>query len=130
MKREILFRGIDKLSNTMVFGSLIVRKSKDGSIDYLIENCDQMDFRQWEVHPVTVGQFTGLLDKNGNKIFEGDERKDKYERIEKVFFSKFQGAFCIDYSDLQDEDEYYAELVSHDIENFEIIGNIHANQDK
>lgn len=40
------------------------------------------------VLPETVGQWTGLLDCEGNKIFEGDIITDCFERVMKVVFIK------------------------------------------
>jgi uncharacterized phage protein (TIGR01671 family) len=73
--REILFRGKQEYKNKeWAFGSLHSEygetdKNGQRKIDYRIlgmrGECDY-------VLPETVGQFTGLTDKNGKKIFEGD----------------------------------------------------------
>ena len=62
MKRQILFRGYSESLNKWVEGDLVhdgltIRiKTTNASIP---------------VHPDSVGQFTGLLDMDGNRVFEG-----------------------------------------------------------
>lgn len=79
MERKILFRGKVKYNGNhlfageWVFGSLIVKPS--GTFIYIVEEDEFGNIvREFEaeIFPETVGQFTGLDDKNGKCIFEGD----------------------------------------------------------
>lgn len=79
--REILFRGERVDGGGLVYGGL---SSMNHTIDdkvfiITIENNDEEDrVLLVEVSPESVGQFTGVLDKHRDKIFEGDMLNHKW----------------------------------------------------
>ena len=77
--REILFRGKRvkpvALVSQWILGNYVFKadNSLPGLGKHFIVVHDGFGLSQWvEVDPATVGQFTGLTDKHGTKIFEGD----------------------------------------------------------
>ena len=125
--REYLFRGKRTFCNEWVFGDLGHYPDRT-KID---THENGQPWRGYDVFPETVGQFTGLTDKNGKKIFEGDIIRAKIEggnhngfKWPNMPVDFQQGSFC-----LTDRKGYifcvlgaFAPSVT-----LEVIGNIHDN---
>ena len=74
MNREIFFRGRSFSDGGWVFGDLEYERNKGllGKVRIHTYKEDGSYDRQYLVESDTVGQFTGMTDKNGVNIFEGD----------------------------------------------------------
>ena len=80
----------------------------------------------WDVEESTVGQFTGLLDKNGVEIYEGDKTID-HVGIGIVKYSEKDCAFFISYG-FNTAKWFYDYSLKGELESIEVIGNIHEGE--
>jgi len=120
--REILFRAKRKDNGNWVYGDLIHNidcvkiREREADINRIAKS--------YVVIPETVGQFTGLTDKNGKKIFEGDIVTGLFNHTDIIghivygsdatFFIERKGLYGIGLNNAEDW--------------LEIIGNIHEEE--
>ena len=125
---EILFRGKRIDNGDWVYGSLIDGIYGAVPVIVTLPSMDDdftLDFEYDHVDPATLGQYTGLKDKNGKKVFEGDIiRKTNEGRHPQIFTANIRTNFRVN------EEVYYSPC-DHFTESceYEIIGNIHDNSE-
>lgn len=124
--RTIKFRGKD-CANEWVYGDLIHKRHDPGEVYIQDERGLGSD-----VPLGTVGQFTGLLDKDGKEIYEGDiimsDRNRDVVRHE-VFYNEDEASFCAALNGRRDSFFGTCSIRKEWIERCEkrVVGNIHDN---
>lgn len=126
--RVIKFRGKVIETDEWIYGDLIQRMGYMPSIMYLYESSGKVRYCECAVKRETVGQFTGLFDKKGELIYEGDILR-VYDSTN-VFCEFRHGAFGYIYNNefhpLAGNTNYTFNPKNTD-KNFEVIGNILDN---
>ena len=120
--RTIKFRGKLKSNGNWEYGDLL-HDNFDACYIYPIEVGDL--YKNNEVIPETIGQFTGLYDCEGKEIFEGDILRfgNSQSGVCEVKWNEHIAAFCILF---YFKDEIGSRPLGGGVE-FAIIGNIHDN---
>lgn len=126
--REILFRGKRVHNGEWVCGWYTMFPYGNWPLKASIissEKAENGEYCYAEVIPETVGQWTGLYDKNGQKIFEGDIVKATNSKNCDIFFVDYKlSSFCANkfgsnYSYVLGDFIRFTQI--------EVIGNIHDN---
>lgn len=147
MTREILFRGKRIIDGEWVESNIaFVDNTPKGARGFVVAGYDYNSddvpkvLYPMEIKPETIGQFTGLKDKNGKKVFEGDVLSfaDSYAPHFAVVvfetediascgccYESFHGSGFV--GKVLPGSKYHASSFCEDFAEAEIIGNIHDN---
>ena len=141
--RTIKFRGKKVTNGVWAYGSLVYLEKNGAAIYVQTDNGSVKVMDLVYVDPDTVCQFTGLLDKNGKEIYEGDVlRSDSYpfssiqdneidNYYEIIGWSDEAASFCMvaaknPKSSVRGVSDGIADGISQEkMKDFEVIGNVH-----
>lgn len=150
MNRTIKFRGKMIRENEWIFGTILripalpVCFGKGETDKYYIQFPDPRYMPDWnmpykmvqgEVNPETVGQYTGIDDKNGKEIYEGDivlldcyyYEEPAFDGEFKVIYDDINGMWLLVDLENKDRGVAFGEIRNYYKAEIEVIGNIYDN---
>lgn len=133
MNERFLFRGKRKDNGEWVYGGIFYQKSdevKDKAVYIICGSLNDVGCA-YEVIPETIGQCTGLKDKNGKLIFEGDIVKFINDAGKRFLYVAVWNTSLLSW-EVQEishyvKNDYYGFDELCEYGNTELIGNIHDN---
>lgn len=131
MKREIKFRAWDEGNKVMHFDFQFVKTGDDGN-DWILFTSDKQPkfpINEWSANPyfsqqLKIMQYTGLKDKNGKEIYEGDIIITETGKTMVIDWDKKYASFVIEYDGWAFK-HYFGEAF--EAVYCEVVGNIYEN---
>ena len=133
--REIKFRGKREDNKKWIYGYLV--KNEDYIFDYTeridipyiipFNNFNLKNYGEYRVIPETIGQYTGLKDKNGKEIYEGDICLITI--LPENYKEKMVAIYCKDKYGFKFQDED-GDIWHIDDTEIEVIGNIYESEEE
>ena len=123
--REIKFRGYNRKNNVWLYGFYL--QNRGAHFVCPDEFATGKSWDDYEIDPDTLGQYTGLKDRNGREIYEGDvvDLRPYYSQLHRIEYSCGQW-ICVDAGGgwialIEDEQ------LGDEMNGVEVIGNIYDN---